>query len=1296
MNKITSNAYNFAENFNSGVDPRTGMFQVNINMGVFNSNDGVGNKIPLAIHYSSSNNEDCGVGRGWSFVFSRYDKRKEWLSLSSGQSFKIEWDSENQEFYVPYRKLKDIRICIDTQTQHLIVYFKDGTEEHISIEEGTVYKVVSAQGLETFYLFKNMNNRKYLTEINDNTGRKVLINWYDNKYKTTITHFFNNEILQTFILDKVGRDFTLGRFCVEGQASHTYFEYKKMMPSNYMLVSKITHATGLIEEIIYSNRHSTPTNTPIKKIPAVYQHILFPGEHQERKITKYTFTDRNYLGFGSDRKWTLGEDTLFKANSNYRYLSEETINNNKKIKRTYNKYHLIVREEYISSGSLIKQIDYMYYCDEYKSIENQPAQYSLIREQKTVHYNDTRESSTLIAKFEYDSYANLIKCINSDQTQIIKSYYPIEGETEAGEQLCPPQNNKFISLLKSEKFIANDDNHSERITRNTYQEITSLFDSNKKIILILSQSNHVEKNVFSYYTDKNDHFTYGRLKKAISYINNTLSNTIDYSYEIKDNEIENTMLTSFENVLHQNTNKITLKFIEHYCRKKLHLIRLRDPENNLILYEYDFIGRLTSTKRHPDTLSKQIIRVEYNDDPNNIYVKSTNEYGHITKLKLNSAGNTIMEYIQSSSVDSIHLSKEYQYDALGLLIKKIEHDLCDTDKIRLETIFSYDDNQLIKEVQHPDKRIERYSTDAIKNKLTYIQDELIKEEAYFNDSGLILEKKTYSFNNKNVSQPWNLIASSKYEYDGFGNIVKSIDTSGHIVSFLHDDLDRIISTTRNIDGQDIIEEFVYPSHSIEAIPSEIYINQKLIGKRVFDSIMRITEEIQSGFSTYYTYDGISNRELTIIQPRSETDKDIVTFTYDNILKQPNTKKTLPSQNIDTEYVYYPGGRLMQSSNPTCKSIYIFDDVNYFGQLVEQRSTIDGLPEEIIKTSYSKMGNIITQSNGKGNYKYLTYDSFNRLITIREKCNNRIMLSTIEYDKFSRAIKYVTNEMQPIPNQYDKQLNSTSIELVLNALGAELSRIVKINNSIVYTIKQSFNSEQQLINKIYISNNSKTTEKYTYDSLHRLTKYTCTGPHYAEDESGRKIKKQVFTHDPYGNVTKIISTFNDNSVNITSFTFTHENPCLLGRVINSNSSIFNDFECRYDGMGNLSNDEKGNIYAHNVLGQLDTVYTKSNTLLTSYEYFPDGNLASQKYSDNSRSFCHYINNILVKESCNESNLESLYHFNTTGLSARVFNENTQSKTEFLLGDNQGSILKTKNLTDNTETNKTYSCFGESKK
>ncbi|CAH8193299.1 hypothetical protein VAE308_1150349 [Vibrio aestuarianus] len=113
LNGIKSNAHNFSEFIESGVDVRTGSFSINFKAVKFLTNRGSGPNLDISLSYSFLNKVDTGFGHGWSFPVSRFNNDNNQLYLSSGQNFKIELNRSKNEYDIPYRKLKDIRVLYD-------------------------------------------------------------------------------------------------------------------------------------------------------------------------------------------------------------------------------------------------------------------------------------------------------------------------------------------------------------------------------------------------------------------------------------------------------------------------------------------------------------------------------------------------------------------------------------------------------------------------------------------------------------------------------------------------------------------------------------------------------------------------------------------------------------------------------------------------------------------------------------------------------------------------------------------------------------------------------------------------------------------------------------------------------------------------------------------------------------------------------------------------------------------------------------------------------------------------------
>ena len=145
MTNLTSNAYNFSDFINSGVDNRTGSYSAQIKLLSIIGNRLNGPYFDLTVGYNINNFTDVGFGRGWSLPLSSFDNVNSVLSLRNGQSFKIEWDSTENEYVAPYRKLKDVRIYYvstpGTEQGEIKVINSSGEIEFIDWKEGTLSRL---------------------------------------------------------------------------------------------------------------------------------------------------------------------------------------------------------------------------------------------------------------------------------------------------------------------------------------------------------------------------------------------------------------------------------------------------------------------------------------------------------------------------------------------------------------------------------------------------------------------------------------------------------------------------------------------------------------------------------------------------------------------------------------------------------------------------------------------------------------------------------------------------------------------------------------------------------------------------------------------------------------------------------------------------------------------------------------------------------------------------------------------------------------------------------------------------
>ncbi|EPF2929941.1 hypothetical protein ACSL9C_002823 [Vibrio navarrensis] len=82
-------------------------------------------------------------------IISNADNFSDYISsLSTGQAFEIEWNHQRNEYDIPYRKLKDLRVFYIDESEEIQLVYKDGKQEFISYNEGLTTRVVSANGRE--------------------------------------------------------------------------------------------------------------------------------------------------------------------------------------------------------------------------------------------------------------------------------------------------------------------------------------------------------------------------------------------------------------------------------------------------------------------------------------------------------------------------------------------------------------------------------------------------------------------------------------------------------------------------------------------------------------------------------------------------------------------------------------------------------------------------------------------------------------------------------------------------------------------------------------------------------------------------------------------------------------------------------------------------------------------------------------------------------------------------------------------------------------------------------------------
>ncbi|KPW95529.1 YD repeat-containing protein-containing protein, partial [Pseudomonas syringae pv. coryli] len=129
---VHSNALNFMSCLKSGVDPRTGLYNISISLPDLQSNDLRGPEFRLDMSYSQLNKLDSGYGLGWNLQVSQYDPATQILSLSTGETFRVDGTSSGGRLTMTEKKLDTFHFYKLDDERYRVVH-KSGLEEILKL-----------------------------------------------------------------------------------------------------------------------------------------------------------------------------------------------------------------------------------------------------------------------------------------------------------------------------------------------------------------------------------------------------------------------------------------------------------------------------------------------------------------------------------------------------------------------------------------------------------------------------------------------------------------------------------------------------------------------------------------------------------------------------------------------------------------------------------------------------------------------------------------------------------------------------------------------------------------------------------------------------------------------------------------------------------------------------------------------------------------------------------------------------------------------------------------------------------
>ncbi|WP_040953756.1 hypothetical protein [Coxiella burnetii] len=475
MNELPyTQATNFISAVQGVVDPRTGLFTVNMVLAELTGNDNLGPDFLFTLNYSPlSTSNICGFGIGCSVGISIYDKNNKLLLLSSGERYKIEdW---NDGVYVRQKKINNFKF--EKIKNGYIIKYKNGKTEYLYKYGDNLFlpqKIFSTLGWPLKLTWENRGQYVNLKKIEDAKDVLCKIDYQFSDW-ARITFWPGKTESYTFQLDFVNEYLYWVTNKSTSRELAWSFNYDDVGAGNFTL-TQVKSPTGLTETVNYqAGVMRFPDESGKPALPSVYNYRQSPGMGQPDIVKEYEYTASNYLGYGASlgKAWNEDEDNIYNVvMDDYTYSStEKLIVDNRElvsISRIYNSYYLLISETTRqNSCEVIVETDY--YAKPGLSFDKQPKQFQLPKEEKkTWRENSKNQCRSEITTTTFDPEGNLLTKIEPDGTKTEYIYYDSKGETDKGIVLCPPEPNGFVRFVKTQIVTPADSEFYAPVQQTTY------------------------------------------------------------------------------------------------------------------------------------------------------------------------------------------------------------------------------------------------------------------------------------------------------------------------------------------------------------------------------------------------------------------------------------------------------------------------------------------------------------------------------------------------------------------------------------------------------------------------------------------------------------------------------------------------------------------------------------------------------------------------------------------------------------------------------------------------------------
>ncbi|WP_087722902.1 RHS repeat domain-containing protein [Pandoraea sp. PE-S2T-3] len=1203
-NTLYSGAQSFLSFLEKGVDPRTGTYSLRVALPKLAMNALTGPDLALSLAFDALQNADVGLGRGWSWGMSRLSPGAKRLSLADGET-QLAIVYENRiEF--PDKKLPTF--IAEKAGDTLTVTYRSGRRERLTkfdnsdpLSPYVPVEIISPQGRSLHLTWVHFEGQPMLSTIADHERRELLRASRTAQAATiALTGTDGNAIEFRLVLS--GDLVSSIELPLPGQVAW-HLRYSRYTAADLAMLTEVRSPTGSVETIAYEERGHAfplragdPVGTEPQRLPYVARHALDPGQGQPLRVTTYSYSTHNFLGFEAGVDWEDATDALYKVTSDYRYTSTESQLNTAgtaqvTIFREYDRFHGTRIERRTEADCEQSQLT-EYHEEPGKPWHDQPITVNQIRTH-TTRFRRGGVSRDDLTSYGYDAWGNTTEEIGPDGTAERTTYY-----LPGGEDGCPPDpvwdtpHTVKTTAMVPATAVPGSKVAATVTTRHRYALLPSMAPGAPGYLECIQQTLETpagvhQTNTYDFENNPLSLLLHGRLKQQVEAMGGR-SITTGFSYALADDTLvtEESTRTDFDDTVTQ-TSRHTSVISGLETR--------RESADEIVTYVYDALGRVveeTTTPKTGESAYTATLRHAFTliglagGEASQI---STTASGVVTTQVFEGTGLLVRETRMAPDVaqGQPHDIHRIDYDAFGRAAQDLTSDIHDGQTIAVTKQFLYDGW---------DQQVSVVRADGVTDHTEY--DPLTQVETSWASAsaGAVRSASTVRQMNHFDAADWaerrtvagTLISRLAYTYDGLGRLETETDPRQQRTQYEYDFADRVVRTT--LPGTDVIENDYVPHADSDEVAA-IRLNGIDIGRREFDGLMRVSRQTIGGRTSTWAFDADRTLPREVRDPGGE----IVTYDVNPSLPSSLTRCTSGAVSIDYDYDQKTGLLMHASVQTTGQPASDYRCERDASGNLSGETWLEGDTRRTTAHVWSLQGLPVSYTDVTGlDHRYRFETDTGRLMDVQ--CGN--VTAALTYDALSRVRE------QRVTQAGQTMLTTT---YSYDEAGREILREYVAPGRPAFSIEQQYDGLDLLTSRVRALGGAPVlTETFDYDTRGRLALYASIGdqaPHDPHDPS-RRIYLQQWDYDVLDNITRVTTWHQGPATDPGIADYRYENaadPTQLTSLVYEGYGAANGTQTfAYDAAGRMIEAESGYHITYNALDQMLSV-SRSGAELAAYRY-----------------------------------------------------------------------------------------------